>query len=575
MHQLAQSAVLRALGWSLLNSLWQMAFLWLVYVVFTHIFRRASASARHGLAVLLLGSGTVWTIVTFFNAFLFADPATSVASAGRWSLALFPRAQWVISFLQTGRELINDGLPYCSTLYLLILFFLFVRYGRQYFYSMKLTRTGLTRCTPELRVFTEQTARQMGIKKEVKICLSQLVEGPVTLGALKPVILVPLATVCNLSTQQVEALVLHELAHIRKQDYLLHLWIAALDALFFFNPFSRLLIRSIQKEREHRCDDLVLQFRYDPHVYVSALMTLATSVQANPRLALAATGGNDGLLLQRVKRILKLHTAPEPLKGRTLVFLCCILLIVGMALSRPTVSIIPDRMESPARTVAIPSKDIPALRESTTLTFVTVGIPVKDRPADHPAAASVSPKKPVHSHHRDEDSYDDDDQEIILTDASSTTTDADDDGALVGYASSVQHRDYSIAAHTTVSPKVDVVSPPPSGEGCPLEAPAPYVPHSSFSFQRIQDSTYPGAQYVYMQQMASRQVEQAILKMQKELQFQLKTLQQSSSKDMPNLKQKQQIILEQLKLQQQYLEKQQQLQKKLERVGRKRVIVVI
>jgi len=78
-----------------------------------------------------------------------------------------------------------------------------------------------------------------------------------------------------------------------------------------------------------------------------------------------------------------------------------------------------------------------------------------------------------------------------------------------------------------------------------------------------------------MQQMASRQVEQAILKMQKELQFQLKTLQQSSSKDMPNLKQKQQIILEQLKLQQQYLEKQQQLQKKLERVGRKRVIVVI
>ncbi|HVV04861.1 MAG TPA: M56 family metallopeptidase [Puia sp.] len=573
MHQLAQSAVLRALGWSLLNSLWQMAFLWLVYVVFTHIFRRASASARHGLAVLLLGSGTVWTILTFFNAFLNADPATSVMSAYRWSLAPFPRTQWVSSFLQTGRELINEGLPYCSTLYLLVLLFLFVRYGRQYFYSRKLIRTGLSRCAPELRVFMEQTARRMGIKKEVKIYLSRLVEGPVTLGSLKPVILVPLATVCNLSTQQVEALVLHELAHIRKHDYLLHLWVAALDAFFFFNPFSRLLIRSIQKEREHRCDDLVLQFRYDPHVYVSALMTLARSIQGNPRLALAATGSHDGLLLQRVKRILRLDTAPEPLKGRPLLFICCTLLIAGMALSRPTLSILRDRIERPARTVAAPSKDIPDLRESTTPTFVTVGVPLRDRLADHPAATRISHKKPVHSHHGDEDNYDDDDLDIARTDASSS--DADDDGGLAGYASLVQQRDYSIVAHTTVSPKVDVVPSNPSGEACPLEAPAPYVPNSSFSFQRIQDSTFPGAQYVYMQQMASRQVEQAILKMQKELQYQLKILQQSSSKDIPDLKQKQQIILEQLKLQQQYLEKQQQLQKKLEKIGKKRVIVVI
>jgi len=571
MHLLAQSAVLRALGWSLLNSLWQMAFLWLVYVIFTYIFRRASASARHGLAVLLLGSGAIWTIITFFNAFLYADPATSVASAYGRSLALFPRAQWVSSFLQTGRELINGGLPYCSTLYLLILFFLFVRYGRQYFYSKKLTRIGLSRPTPELRVFTEQTARRMGIKKEVKIWLSGMVEGPVTLGSLKPVILIPFATVCNLSTHQVEALVLHELAHIRKQDYLLHLWIADLEALFFFNPFARLLIRSIQKEREHRCDDLVLQFRYDPHAYVSALMTLARSVHGNPRLALAATGSNDGLLLQRVKRILKLNTAPEPLKGRPLLFLCFTLLIAGMALSRPTIKIIRDKMESPVATAAVPSKEIPAPQESATLTFVTVSMPARD----HQAAAKIARKKPAHLHNGDENSHDDGDQDVIQVDDASAD---ENEATTVGYASYVQadKRDYSIAAHaTTVSPKVDVVAPKPAGEGCPIEAPAPYVPNSSFSFQRIQDSAFPGAQYVYMQQMASRQVEQAILKMQKELQYQLKILQQSNSKDIPDLKQKQQIILEQLKLQHQYLEKQQQLQKKLEKVGKKRVIVVI
>ncbi|HVU53806.1 MAG TPA: M56 family metallopeptidase [Puia sp.] len=571
MHLLTQSAVLKALGWSLLNSLWQMAFLWLVYVVFTHVFRRASANARHGLAVLLLGSGTIWTIITFLNAFLNTDP---VASIYRWSLVLFPQANGVSAALGTGRQLINEGLPYCSTLYLLILFFLLVRYGRQYFYSRKLIRTGLSRPTPELRVFTEQTVRRMGIKKEVRIWFSHLVEGPVTLGSLKPVILIPLATVCHLSTQQVEALVLHELAHIRKQDYLLHLWIAALEALFFFNPFSRLLIRSIQKEREHRCDDMVLQFRYDPHVYVSALMTLAKSIQGNPRLALAATGNNDGLLLQRVKRILKLDTAPEPLKGRSLLFLCCTLLIAGMVLCRPNLTVIRDRMESPG--AAVPAKEVevavPVSKESIA-TFVTINMTTRE----HSIAARTIHKKTAHKQEEDDDGYNDGDQDLAPTDASPD----EDDVNMVGYASSVQYdkRDYSIVAHTTtVSPRVDVgpgATAAPSGEGCPLQAPAPYVPNSSFSIQRVEDSTYPGTQYVYMQQMASRQVEQAILKMQKELQHQLKILQQSSSKEIPDRVQKQQIILEQLKLQQQYLEKQQQLQKKLEKVGKKRVIVVI
>jgi beta-lactamase regulating signal transducer with metallopeptidase domain len=571
MNLLTQSALLRALGWSLLNSLWQLAFLWLVYVAFTHIFRRASAGARHGFAVLLLGAGAVWTSVTFLDAFLHTDP---MAAVYQWSAVSFPRANWISSSLQAGRQLIDDGLPYCSTLYLLILLFLFVRYGRQYFFSKKLTRAGLSRPTAELRLFVGQTARRMGIKKEVRVWFSHLVEGPVTLGSFKPVILIPLATICNLSTQQVEALVLHELAHIRKQDYLLHLWIAALEVLFFFNPFARLLIRSIQKEREHRCDDMVLQFRYDAHVYVSALMTLARGERGIPRLVLAANGNNDGLLLQRVKRILKLQTSPEPLRGRPLIFLSCALFIAGMALSRP--HFITEKIAAQAFTASTPSKDpdvhTPA-RKSTILTFVSAHMPAPKEKSE-PGIAKVSHKKSSHVHSDNEDGDDDGDPEIIQADVPS-----DDGGDLVGYVSSVQPRDYSIVAHTTtVGPKVDMAPgavTETSGQGCPVQAAAPFVPNSSFSFQRIQDSTLPGAQYVYMQQLASRQVEQAILKMQKELQWQLKVLQQSSSKDMPDLKQKQQIILEQLKLQQQYLEKQQQLQKKLEKVGKKRVIVII
>ena len=574
MHLLAQSAVLRALGWSLLNSLWQMAFLWLVYVAFTHIFRRASSGAKHGLAVLLLGSGAVWTMITFLDSLLYTDPTISAPFTYGWNVALFPKAHWINAALGTVRRMINEGLPYCSTLYLLILLFLFVRYGRQYFYSRKLGRTSLSRPTAEMRLFTEQTARQMGIKKEVRIWFSRLVEGPVTLGSLKPVILIPLATVCNLNTQQVESLILHELAHIRKQDYLLPLWIAVLEAFFFFNPFSRALIRSIQKEREHRCDDLVLQFRYDPHVYVAALMALARSLQSNPRLVLAAAGSNDGLLLQRVKRILKLNTAPEPLKGRSLLFLCWTIFIAGVALSRPALTIIRDRIENPVQTASTTAMipNVPERRSSTIETLVSVNIPATGRQGS--LAVKAARKKTAHSNSCNEDGYNDSDPDIIQPDAPS---DDENDASVIGYASTILPRDYSIVAHTatTASPGVEVARPGSAADGCPLQAPAPYVPNSSFSFQRVQDSTLPGAQYVYMQQMASREVEQAILKMQKELQWQLKVLQQSGSKDMADLKQKQQIIVQQLQLQQQYLEKQLQLQKKLEKIGKKRVIVVI
>jgi len=564
MHLLAQSALMRALGWSLLNSLWQMAFLWLVYVFFTYILRRTSAGVRHGLAVLLLGTGAVWTGISFFNTFLSGDDPVQSYQLG---IPYFSQVHWAGATLLAGRQLINESIPWCSTLYLLTLIFLFARYVKQYLSSRQLMHRGLSKTAPELRVFTAQTSHRMGIKKEVGIWLSSLVEGPVTLGALKPIILIPLATVSNLTPQQVEALILHELAHIRRHDYLLHLWIAALEVLFFFNPFSKLLIRSIQKEREHRCDDLVLQFRYDPHTYVSALLALARGTQRGPRLALAAAGSNDRLLLQRARRILKLENAREPLRGRSLIFLFLTLLMTGMMLFSPAFSVgrtaetlVPEIAGSQKK-----DPETPATTEIKLMTFAFINLPVKNKPEPHSA------KKTTRSHVHDKKEADDPPEDTDMDQDLSAPEDKDESD-LVGYAAIVQEnkRDYSMGARNTGA------GVPPQDEGYALAVPAPYVPNSSFSFQPIQDSTtLPGEQYVYLQQMATHQVELAITQMKKELQMQLKLLEHASNEKLPELKQKRQILLEQLKLQQQYLQKQQELQKKLERVGRKRVIVVI
>lgn len=584
MHLLTQSAALRALGWSLFNSLWQMAFLWLVYLTFQYFLRRSSAHVRHGLAVLLLMTGAVWTGITFFNAFISAGD-TSLYELG---VPYFSDSHWTGSFLLTCRQLINEVLPYCSTLYLLVVGFLVFRYIQQYLFSRRLTRTGLSKTGPELKVFTQQIGRRLGIKREVKVWFSTLVDGPVTMGSLKPIILIPLAMISQLTPQQMEALILHELAHIRRHDYLLHLWIAALEVIFFFNPFSKFLIRCIQQEREHRCDDMVLQFQEDRHTYVSALLAIAKGVHGSPRLALAATGSNDKLLLQRARRILQLSQPSEPMKGRPLLFLLLTLLLTGVVLTRPVLTGRQMAMNEVFVAQPVVMKDTaPAIAgsgETMTVSHISVNVTVRHR------QTAPAPRKRGHTMPRhlqtDQDNevvfYADDEAPVQQADA----VDEEDAGSsMIGFASArVQEakRVYSIktaAASPDVQPrnkqaaKVTMIT---TSDGCALQMPAPYVPNSSFSCQTIEDSSSaPAEQYAYLQQLANHQAEQAVAKLQKELQHQLKLMQQISPRQRPELVQQRQIILAQLKLQQQYLQKQQDLQRKLEKMGKKKKVIVV
>src|SRR5579872_4330744 len=291
MHLLTHSALLRALGWSLFNSLWQMGLLWLFYSVIVLLFRNWPARVSHGLLLLLLAAGSIWSVLTFVSAYW-------LAPGEGYDLTFFVPQH--VDLFAAGRQLAVELLPYCSTLYLLTLGVLLIRYGRRYRASRRLTRTGLSPVSAHFNDFVRATARQMGIRPAVGVFLSGLVDVPVTLGFVKPLILVPVSMITRLTPAQIEAILVHELAHIRRHDYLIHLLTSVQELLFFFNPFTRLLIIQLRKEREHSCDDHVLQFRYDAATYVSALLSLARHHREN-RLALAAVDGGEKLLLQRTR----------------------------------------------------------------------------------------------------------------------------------------------------------------------------------------------------------------------------------------------------------------------------------
>ncbi|HYC40727.1 MAG TPA: M56 family metallopeptidase [Chitinophagaceae bacterium] len=284
---------LESLGWAVLNSLWQMALLWILFqlIVSVHFFR---ASVKVSLATFFLVSGFCWFIITL------------------WTY----RGNWVSTVLthSAGNEQVYSGLrtilPTASVAYLALLVLPVARFIRNYRYVRLIRTQGLGKIDVAWRLFVQKISAHMGIRKKVAIWISSLVSSPVTVGFLKPVILLPAAALAQLSPQQLEAVILHELAHIRRFDYLLNLLVNFIRTLLYFNPFVRPFIRTIEKERERSCDELVMQFEYSRHEYAAALLTLEQQQQGF-RPLLVAAAGRSGDLFERIETILGVRHRPR------------------------------------------------------------------------------------------------------------------------------------------------------------------------------------------------------------------------------------------------------------------------
>ena len=289
---MTEAIFLQALGWAIFNSLWQLAFLWVIYQVSLAVYPSMKAGLRSQLASGLLAGGFFWFIFTLVSGLKNKASLAHIFSASTQSDSL----------LGMINHYIQVSLPYASIAYLALLILPILRFTRNYRYVQVIRHNGLHKIAPEWRLFVDRISQHMGIKKKVQIWVSEWVNSPVTIGFLKPVILVPIAAVNHLSTSQLEAILLHEISHIQKMDYLINLLMNCIRVVLYFNPFANAFIRIVETEREKSCDEMVLQFEYASHDYATALLTLEKMTRPNQVLVLAATGKNE--LLSRVEEML-------------------------------------------------------------------------------------------------------------------------------------------------------------------------------------------------------------------------------------------------------------------------------
>lgn len=292
----SQSHFLQSLGWATLNSFWQMALLWCFYVVATSVFK-LSANQKYRFSVTAVMTGFAWFIFSFIYYY-----QSSAASA----------FAFIIQPINHSNGLFQVVLASASVAYLTLLLIPSYRLFRNWQFIKRIKKEGLHKAELNCRLFVQKVAAQIGINKKVLLYVSDLVKSPVTFGYLKPVILLPVAALNNLSVMQVEAVLLHELSHIKRYDYLVNLIISCIHTLLYFNPFVKLFIKNIEAERENCCDELVLQFGYDKVGYASALLTLEKVAVQKQVLAIAATGKN--YLLNRIEKIVGMEKKNKGMK---------------------------------------------------------------------------------------------------------------------------------------------------------------------------------------------------------------------------------------------------------------------
>lgn len=290
--------LIKAIGWSILHSLWQGAIIYAMLFIVLMAWPKMNSRLKHNLAFGSLFLIFASFCFTFFTVFELPTTSTSIES-----IAFNEAAYQNLSELSRNFNFKTEAyFPMVVTVYLVGIIFQLLILLSSYVKLKKLKQVSTLSVPAEWSRIFELTLTQLKINKTVKFFLSSKVNVPLVIGFFKPVVLFPVALATQLDLKQVEAILIHELSHIRRNDYLINLVKTCIETLLFFNPFVWLTTKFIHIEREHACDDLVVNFTGTPLTYAHALLKLELlKDKQTPSLSLAATGKNQHLY-QRIKK---------------------------------------------------------------------------------------------------------------------------------------------------------------------------------------------------------------------------------------------------------------------------------
>lgn len=310
---------LQAVGWALVHSLWQAVLVAAALAVLLRIVPARAARTRYALALTALLLAVALPLRTALRprdaAAPRADAASITTAATRAPAYVLGALERTLAEVLPGspapragdvplaarwRGAFEPALPWVVAIWLAGVLALSLRLTSGWRTAQRLGTVGTRPAPPACAEALARLAARLRITRPVRVLESVVVQVPAVIGWLRPVVLLPASALTGLTPLQLDALLAHELAHVRRGDYLVNLVQSVIETLLFYHPAVWWVSRRVREEREHCCDDLAVAVCGDAFVYAGALAGMEGLRVSTPAFAMGAGGGS---LLGRIRRL--------------------------------------------------------------------------------------------------------------------------------------------------------------------------------------------------------------------------------------------------------------------------------
>jgi beta-lactamase regulating signal transducer with metallopeptidase domain len=396
----------QSVGWALIHFIWQGAAIGFATAAALRSLASGRATARYAVACAGLSFLAIAPVATLlFN--LGGEPTSasvslSIEAESRQTptaplssvdgMRVSPLGSWPAPTAQ-----VDSVLPVAVMAWLMGVFLQSTRLAAGCLGVERLKRLSTREVDERISALVLALSHRLGLAQSVRVLESAAVQIPTVVGCLRPVMLLPVSVISGLPVTHLEAVIAHELAHVRRYDYLVNAAQAVIETLLFYHPVVWWCSQQIRIEREHCCDDMVVQVCADRLAYATALANLEQLRQPQPALSLSASGGR---LIDRVRRVL----TPTPEDGRrsqAWVLVIALAMVLALVASAPALPGI-DATSVDAATRAIdatlqrvePPPAVPQAPQAPAAPRAPGPVGVPGPPAS-PAASPSAPMPPV------------------------------------------------------------------------------------------------------------------------------------------------------------------------------------
>ena len=304
---------LEAIAWTLIHFCWQAAAVAAVYRLLSFALARRTSQTHYLLALsamLLMLAASIATFAWEIRTGAASSTSSITASVTEISNTTvnFSRGMAHVSggaYPASSEPSLTAALPWIDGLWVLGVILLSLRSLGGWWLIQRLRASASADAPAAVHAGFQRVAAALGLRRPVLLRVSCIIAGPVTVGVLRAMVLLPFSAVTSLGPDELEVVLAHELAHIRRADFFWNLLQTLVETLFFFHPAVWWINARIRHERELCCDDLALKVCPNSVVYAQALLRLEELRFRQLKLAMALDGHQSPQTLRmRIARVL-------------------------------------------------------------------------------------------------------------------------------------------------------------------------------------------------------------------------------------------------------------------------------